>query len=88
MLLIDGHLDLGWNALQWNRDLRCSVDTIRVHEIEMTGPGRALNTVALPEMREGRVALCFATMLARSTGTAAPHIEYRSPAQAYSAEQG
>ena len=88
MLLIDGHLDLGWNALQWNRDLRCSVNTIRVHEIETQGPGRALNTVALPEMREGRVALSFATMLARSTGTPVPHIDYRSPAQAYSAAQG
>jgi membrane dipeptidase len=88
MLIVDGHLDLGWNALQWNRDLRCSVNTIRVHEIEITGPGRALNTVALPEMRRGKVALAFATMLARSTGTPVPHIDYRSPAQAYSAAQG
>ena len=25
MLMIDSHLDLGWNALQWNRNLLQSV---------------------------------------------------------------
>lgn len=88
MLIIDGHLDLGWNALQWNRDLLQSAYTIRVHEVDTPGPGRAQGTVALPELRRGRVALCFATVLARSTGTPAVHIDYRSPEQAYSAAQG
>jgi len=33
----------------------------------LSGPGRGQGTVALPEMRKGRVALCSATLLARST---------------------
>ncbi len=54
----------------------------------MEGPGRGRGTVALPEMRAGRIALCFATLLARSTGRAEPHIDYPTPAQAYAAAQG
>lgn len=88
MLVIDAHLDLSWNALQWNRDLLESVNTIRVKEGRMVGKGRAQNTVALPEMRRGRVAVSFATMLARSTGHNAPHIDYGSQAQAYGVAQG
>lgn len=88
MLIIDAHLDLSWNALQWNRDLLESVYTIRVKEGRLAGKGRAQNTVCLPEMRAGHVALSFATMLARSTGHNAPHIDYGSQAQAYGAAQG
>jgi membrane dipeptidase len=88
MLVIDGHLDLAWNALQFNRDLQRSCDTIRALEGQTPGPGRAQNTVALPEMRQGRIALCFATLLARCTGTAAAHIDYPSASQAYAIAQG
>ncbi|MGC9348496.1 MAG: dipeptidase [Anaerolineae bacterium] len=88
MLLVDSHLDLAWNALQWNRDIRQSVYTIRTQEVGTPGPGRAQGTVALPEMRRARMALCFATMLARSTGTPVPHIDYRSAAQAYGVARG
>lgn len=88
MLIVDAHLDLAWNALGWNRNLLDSVYTIRAEEGRMPGKGRAQNTVALPEMRRGRVAVCFATMLARSTGTAAPHLDYGSQAQAYGMARG
>jgi membrane dipeptidase len=88
MLIIDSHLDLAWNALQWNRDLLQSVYTIRTQENLMQGKGRAQGTVALPEMRRGRMALAFATLLARSTGHPVPHIDYASPAQAYGIAQG
>ena len=67
MLVFDAHLDLSWNALQWNRDLRLSAYTIRTRESGMPEKGRAQNTVALPEMRKGQVFLCFSTLLARST---------------------
>ncbi|MBC8075329.1 MAG: peptidase M19, partial [Chloroflexales bacterium] len=60
MLIIDGHLDLAWNALQWNRDLTQSAHTLRTLEAHTPGKGRALGTVALPDLRRGRVALCFA----------------------------
>ena len=44
--------------------------------------------VAFPEMRRGRVAVSFATALARSTGQSAAHIDFGSPAQAYGIAQG
>ncbi len=88
MLIVDAHLDLAWNALQWGRDLRRSVATLRRQEAGQAGPGRGQNTVALPELRQGRVALCFATLLARSTGTPTAHLDYASPAQAYGAAHG
>ena len=88
MLIIDGHLDLAWNALQWNRDITLSADTLRVQEAGIPGKGRARNTVAFPEMRKGRVALSFATLLSRSTGNAIPHIDYASWQQAQAIGRG
>jgi membrane dipeptidase len=88
MLIIDAHLDLAWNALQWNRDLLLAAHTIRTLENATPGKARGLGTVALPDMRRGGVALSFATLLARSTGRAAPHIDYGSPAQAQAAARG
>ncbi len=92
MLIVDSHLDLAWNALQWNRDLRQSVYTIRAQErgLKVTNPGNGLGvgTVALPEMQRGRVALSFATLLVRATGRMTPHIDYLSVAQAYGIARG
>jgi membrane dipeptidase len=88
MLIIDAHLDLSWNALQWNRDLLQSVYTIRTQEQAMVTKGRGQNTVALPEMRKGKVFLSFVTMLARSTGRPVDYIDYHSTAQAYAVAQG
>src|SRR5690606_25881404 len=88
MLIADAHLDLAWNALQWNRDLTRSVYAIRAREAGVAGKGRGQNTVALPELRAGRVALCFGTLLARSTGHPIAHVDYESPQQAYAVAQG
>jgi membrane dipeptidase len=88
MLNIDAHLDLAWNALQWNRNLQDSVYRIREQEGNLSGPGRGQGTVALPELRKGRVAVCFATLLARSTGRIEPNVDYLSPLQAYAVAQG
>lgn len=88
MLIVDSHLDLAWNALQWNRNLLNSVHTIRVQEGIIAGKGRAQNTVAFPEMRKGRVALCFATLLARSTGDAVHHLDYDTRCQAFGIARG
>lgn len=88
MIIVDAHLDLAWNALQWNRDLLQPIQSLRAQEANLSGPGRGQNTVTFSEMRAGRVALCFATLLARSTGKAEPNIDYASPAQAYAVAQG
>jgi membrane dipeptidase len=82
MLVVDGHLDLAWNALFGNRDLSLSAYTTRALELERGSKDAAKGTVALPELRRGRVALCCATLLARSTGCPVVHLDYRSPAQA------
>lgn len=88
MLIVDAHLDLAWNALQWNRDLTRPVHSIRTMEGGMAGKGRTLGTVALPDLGRGRVALCFATVLARSTGTNVAHIDYPSPTQSNAIARG
>lgn len=88
MLIIDAHLDLSWNALQWGRDLLQSVNTIRTLEGAAVGKGRGVGTVALPELRRGRVAISVATLIARSTGRPVPHLDYPTPIQAYGVAQG
>lgn len=89
MLIIDGHLDLALNAIQLNRDLTLSVYTLRTQEAGLPREwGYGQGTVALPEMRRGRVALCFSTLLARSTGRPRPLLDYPSPTQAYAVAQG
>jgi membrane dipeptidase len=88
VLIIDAHLDLSMNALQWNRDLLLSAYTIRTQEQRTAGKGRSQGTVALPEMRQGRIALSVATLIARSTGRPTPHIDFHSPTQAYGMAHG
>ncbi|MEP6896026.1 MAG: membrane dipeptidase [Chloroflexota bacterium] len=88
MFIIDAHLDLAWNALQWNRNLKQSVYTIRAQESSLSEPGRGQGTVAFPEMRKGHIALCCATLIARSTGHVVQHVDYASLEQAYAAAQG
>src|SRR5262245_14359959 len=67
MLIFDWHLDLSWNALEWNRDLTLPVAEIRRREVAAgyQGQGRGTNTVSLPALREGHVAVVSATLLAR-----------------------
>jgi membrane dipeptidase len=69
LLIFDAHLDLAWNALDWNRDLRLAVRDIRRRERELglEGKGRGQNTVSFPELRRGGVGLFIATLLARLT---------------------
>jgi membrane dipeptidase len=89
MLIVDAHLDLAMNAMQLHRDLSLSVDALRSQEAKPPfAYGRGQNTVALPEMRRGKVALCFATLLARCTGRPDPLFDHASVAQAYSAAMG
>ena len=89
MLIIDSHLDLAWNAMQHNRDLTQSVYTIRTREGHTSSVGGGgQGTVALPEMRKGRVFLAVVTLMARHTGQLVPYLDYGSQAQATAAAQG
>ncbi len=67
MFIFDAHLDLALNGVDWNRDLRQSVDDIRAQEttLEMNDLGRQTNVLSLPELRHSKVAVCLATLLAR-----------------------
>jgi membrane dipeptidase len=65
MLAFDWHLDLSWNALEWNRDLGLPAAEVRKREAGQTGKARGNSTVTFSEMRRGRVAVTSATLLAR-----------------------
>lgn len=88
MLIFDGHLDLALNAVQNGRDLLLDAHTTRTLEVGMTGMGKAQGTVALPDMRRGRVALCFTTVCARCSGRSGSNTDFATPAQAYAAARG
>lgn len=89
MFIIDAHLDLAMNALEWNRDLTQSVSTINAREAGLTDkPDRGKATVSLPALRKGNIGLVVATQIARyvATGSALPG--WHSPAQAWAQTQG
>ena len=65
-LIFDSHLDLGWNALSWKRDLCSELHEINQHEADLTDTKfRGHATTCLPEMRRGKVAVCLGTMMGR-----------------------
>jgi membrane dipeptidase len=89
MFTIDAHLDLAMNALEWNRDLRQSIQTIRELEKGMTDkPGREKATVSLPELRKGNIGLVVATQIARFVAPGNPLPGWNSPEQAWAQTQG
>jgi membrane dipeptidase len=88
LIVIDMHLDLAMNALNWNRDLRRSVAQIRADEAGMTAKGRAAGTVAFPDLRAGDVAVCSATLLARENPAANSSVDFRAPEMAYGFAMG
>jgi len=77
--LFDGHLDLSWNALSWDRDLTLELDALNLADRANTDhPSRGRATTSLPEMRRGNVAACQATLLARARSGARVHTgQYR-----------
>src|SRR5947209_10983326 len=90
MIVFDAHLDLAWNAIDWNRDLRLPVADIRRAEQGMPGKGRGCNTVSFPELRRGKVGLFIATLLPRLLRpNLMPAIQrYSSMPAAYAAAHG
>ena len=89
MFILDVHLDLSMNALEWNRDLTRPISEIREREAGLTDkPDRAKGTVCLPEMRRGRIGLCVATQIARYVKRSNPISGWHSPEQAWAQTQG
>ena len=56
MIVIDGHVHMAQEVFRWNRDVTSSLEAIRQSEAGMTDRGRGRGTIALPEMRKGKVA--------------------------------
>ncbi|GAO45620.1 dipeptidase [Flavihumibacter petaseus] len=89
MFLIDAHLDLAMNALEWNRDLRLPVNKINEREEGLSDkPDRGKATVSLPELRKGGVALVVATQIGRYVAPGNPLSGWHSPEQAWAQTQG
>jgi len=89
MLIFDAHLDLSMNALEWNRDLRWTVEEIRHSEAGLNDkPDRGNNTVSFDAMKKGKVGLCVATQIARYVKQGSELPGWHSPEQAWAQTQG
>lgn len=65
MLIVDSHLDIAFNALDWNRDLTQSITSIRESEAGMARKGRGAGVVNFAELRRGGIGLIFVTVHCR-----------------------
>ena len=87
-LIIDAHLDLAMNAIEWNRDLTRPIEEIRAREAHLTDkPDRGKGTVSFSEMRRGGVGLCVATQIARYVAPGSDLQGWNSPEQAWAMTQ-
>lgn len=90
MIIIDAHLDMAMNAIEWNRDYRRTVEEIRSMEAGMTDKiDRGKGVVSLPELRKGKIAVIVATQLARYSehNGNMPGSGWNSPHQAWAMTQ-
>ena len=97
LLIIDGHLDMGYNALYNRRDLTQPIQTLREREDSLANPlGPDGNvpgtvTVSLPELRRGHIGIMLATIMARVQvpwpGRPKCHNAVRTQATAYARGQ-
>jgi membrane dipeptidase len=77
------------NALEWNRDLRASIDDLRERDRHYTDKvDRGNATVCFPEMRKGNVGICVATQIARYVKPENKRPGWHSPEQAWAQTQG
>jgi membrane dipeptidase len=90
MFIVDAHLDLAYNALKYNRDLRLSLAELRRLEEGLPQPnGRA--TVTYSTLIEAGIGLVFGTLFVGPADhpliVADPITSYRNPAEAHRAGQ-
>ncbi len=88
MLIVDAHLDLSMNAMEWNRDLTRLIEEIRNREKGMTDkPDRGKGVVNFEELRKGNIGLVVATQIARYASLQNPLPGWHSPEQAWAHTQ-
>jgi membrane dipeptidase len=91
ILFFDAHLDLSMNAMEWNRDLRWTIEEIRESEKgKFDKPDRAKGTVSFSALRRGNVGIVVGTQIARFTKrtNTLPGASWSSPEQAWAQTQG
>lgn len=89
MFILDAHLDLSMNAMEWNRDLRLPVTELRKREKGLTDkPDRERATVSFPELRKGNIGIVVATQIARFVKPDSKIPGWNSPEQAWAQTQG
>lgn len=82
--IVDAHLDIAMNAIEWNRDLTRPLAEVRQREMHMKDKSdRGRGTVSLPELRKGRIGLVVATQLARYTPPGSMVPGWNTPQQAW-----
>jgi membrane dipeptidase len=86
MFIVDAHLDLAFNALDYGRELRQDLNKLRDSESEKMKVGRA--TVTFPELRKAGVGLVFGTLFVNPAtsphGSLGGKTVYRDSAEAHS----
>lgn len=88
LFIIDAHLDLSMNAMEWNRDLRVSLHELNRREAGMTDkPDRGNATITFDELRKGNIGLVVATQIARHVRPGSPLPGWLSPEQAWAQTQ-
>jgi membrane dipeptidase len=83
-MILDAHLDLAMNAVEWNRDLSRPIGEIRQREAGMSDrPDRGRGTVSFDELRRGGIGVVVATQIARYVRRSNPLSGWHSPEQAW-----
>lgn len=88
MLIFDAHLDLAWNAVEWNRNLELQVAEIREFERQFEGLVLGDCTVSFPELIRGNIGLVIATLLPRLNRRQQPLTFYQGRESTYAAAYG
>ncbi len=89
MFILDAHLDLAMNAMEWNRNLQMPIKEINLREAGLTDkPDRGNATVCFSELRKGNIGLVVATQIARFVAPDNPLPGWHSPEQAWAHTQG
>src|SRR5689334_2441893 len=88
MFVIDAHLDLAMNAMEWNRDLRLPIADINAREQGLKDkPDRGKGTTSLVELRKGNIGFVVATQIARFVEVSNSLPGWHSPQQAWAQTQ-
>ncbi len=88
MLIFDAHLDMAWNALEYNRNLELPVAKIREFERQFKDAYTGPNTVSWDALRKGGVGITVSTLLPRLHRKDKALTHYQSREAAYAACHG